>query len=39
MTDQAPEVLAESDESDDDAPKLKIERYNKEKSHLDKSGK
>ncbi|KAE8747513.1 hypothetical protein FOCC_FOCC005674 [Frankliniella occidentalis] len=39
MTDQAPEIVAESDESDDDAPKLKIERYNKEKSHLDKSGK
>lgn len=38
MTDQAPEVLAESDESEDDTPKPKVERYNKEKSHLDKSG-
>ncbi|XP_034252036.1 pre-rRNA 2'-O-ribose RNA methyltransferase FTSJ3 [Thrips palmi] len=38
MSEQAPEVMVESEESDDDTPKPKFERYDKEKTRLDKSG-
>lgn len=38
MTEQAPEVLAESEDSEDETPKPKVEKYVKGKSHLDKSG-
>lgn len=39
MREQAPEVVAESEDSDDDdTPKAKFERYEKGKTRLDKSG-
>lgn len=38
MHEQAPDVVAESEESDNDTPKSKFEKYDKEKTRLDKSG-
>lgn len=38
MREQAPEVIAESEDSDDDTPKPKFESYEKGKTRLDKSG-
>lgn len=38
VTDQSPDVLAESDHEEDEAPKPKYQRYSKDESHLDSSG-
>lgn len=38
MTDQSPDVLAESDHEEDEKPKKKYQRYSKDDSHLDSSG-
>lgn len=38
MTDQSPDILAESDNDEDEKPKQKYQRYSKEDSHLDSSG-
>lgn len=38
VTDQAPDVLAESDNEDDGLPKPKYQKYSKDDTHLDSSG-
>lgn len=38
VTDQSPDVLAESDNEADETPKSKYQRYSKEETHLDSTG-
>lgn len=38
VTDQAPDIVAESDNEEDETPKPKFVRYDKDEGHLDSSG-
>lgn len=38
ITDQSPEIVAESDDEEENVPKKKYEKYSKGEGHLDSSG-